>query len=232
MQGAQGTHRGGGGLSIVLDLNLVRNNDAATGIVHHLAHVYVFPTVEAVSRIIASGTLVELSGNRRVSVPVQPTSLFGHAQGTLLKARIAEVTVHTGVRGVRVHVLEGTNHAVVVAVQTNLVSNVIGSRLQVVIATDEDIGISRAVAGVQRRHSAAVLLKDNLGQVQLALGDVAINHGLAVIDIAIEDHDDLEVLLRLLGKRIQRVVQNLRATARGDNDRSLVTVSRHAFPSG
>ena len=88
------------------------------------------------------------------------------------------------------------------------------------------------MAGVQRRHSAAVLLKDNLGQVQLALGDVAINHGLAVIDIAIEDHDDLEVLLRLLGKRIQRVVQNLRATARGDNDRSLVTVSRHAFPSG
>ena len=117
--------------------------------------------------------------------------------------------------------------------QANPRFNVVGSRLKIVIATDKNIRISRTVASVQRSHAAAVLLENDLGQVQLAFCNVSVKHSFTVINIAVEDHDNLEVLLGLGGKGIQRVVQNICTTARGDDNRSLVTVgSRHNFPSG
>ena len=89
------------------------------------------------------------------------------------------------------------------------------------------------MTSVPRCHTTAVLLENNLGQVQLALCNVAVKHSFTVINIAVEDHDNLEVLLGLGGKRIQRVVQNICTTTRGDDNRSLVAVgSRHNFPSG
>ena len=114
-----------------------------------------------------------------------------------------------------------------------VIRNVVGIGFQIVIATDEDIRISRTVASVQRCHTTAVLLENDLGQVQLAFGNVAVKHSFTVIDIAVEDHDNLEVLLGLSSKRIQRVVQNLCTTARRNDNRSLVAVSScHNFPSG
>ena len=200
---------------------------------NHFAHVYVFPAVETVRGVVAASTLKVLRRDRRVTVPVQPTAFFSYAEGALFESSIAEVTVHTRVGSVRVHVLQGTNHTVVITVQADLRLDVVGCRLKIIIATDEDIRISRTVASVQRSHAATVLLENDLGQVQLAFGNVAVKHSFTVIDIAVEDHDNLEVLLSLSGKRIQRVVQNICTTARGNDNRSLVAVSsRHNFPSG
>ena len=199
----------------------------------HFAHVYVFPPVEAVRRVVSASTVKVLRRDRRVAVPVQPTAFFSYAEGSLFESGIAEVTVHTGIGSVRVHVLQGTNHTVIITVQANLRLDIVSSRLKIVIATDEDIRISRTVTSVQRCHTTAVLLENNLGQVQLTFRNVAVKHSFAVVNIAVEDHDNLEVLLGLGGKRIQRVVQNICTTARGDDNRSLVTVgSRHNFPSG
>ena len=208
--------------------------DFGTVLSNLVTHVYIFPAVETVRGVVAANLIEKLLRHRHVTRPVNPALLRRNLVRSFTELLVAVVTVHTRVRSVRELVQVNTNHAVLTGslMVLEVVRNVVGVGLQVVITTDEDIRISRTVTSIQRCHATAVLLKDDLGQVQLAFCNVAVKHSFAVINIAVEDHDDLEVLLGLGGKRIQRVVQNICTTARGDNDRSLVTVSRHAFPSG
>ena len=206
----------------------------ATVLSNFVSHIDIFPAVETIGRIVPTDFVKELLRHGHVTGPINPTLLRGDPVSILAELLVTIVTIHARVRGVRELIQVNTDYTVLPRglMVLEVVCYVVGVGLQVIIATNENIGISRAVASVQRCHTTAILFKNNLGQVQLTFGNVAVNHGLAVIDIAVEDHDDLEILLRLLGKRVQRVVQDLCAPTRGDNDRSLIAVSRHAFPSG
>ena len=161
--------------------------DFATVLSNLITHVYVFPTVETVRGVIATNLVEELLRHRHITCPVNPALLRRNLVRSFTELLVAVVTVHTRVGSVRELVQVDTDYAVLTGslMVLEVVRNVVGIGFQIIIAADKDVRISRTVASVQRCHATAVLLENDLGQVQLAFCNVAVKHSFTVINIAV-----------------------------------------------